>query len=70
MLNFSYTRNKAAFDEGYAFIVEYSDTLHPLSWSAVGPGSVVMDGPIQTVSATIPPGIAGRRFVRVRVMTP
>lgn len=70
MLNFSYTRNKAAFEGGYAFIVEYSDTLHPLSWNAVGPGTVVNDGPVQTVSAAIPQGPAGRRFVRVRVMTP
>ena len=70
MLDFTYTRNKAALDEGYAFTVEYSDTLAPNSWTSAGPGTVILDGPSQTVRTVIPDGSVGHRFIRLRVGAP
>ena len=69
-LEFIYTRNKAALDEGYAFTVEYSDTLAPNSWTSAGPGTVLLDGPSQSVRALIPEGSAGHRFIRLKVSAP
>jgi autotransporter-associated beta strand protein len=70
MLEFTYTRNKAAFDAGYLFVVQYSDTLAPNSWTSAGPASAVLDGPTQTVKVTLPAGSAGRRFMRLNVSAP
>ena len=69
-LEFTYTRNKAAFDEGYLFDVQYSDTLAPDSWTTAGPGSVILDGPSQSVRAVIPESSAGHRFIRLKVGAP
>ena len=70
-LDFTYTRNKAAFDEDYLFDVQYSDTLAPNSWtSATDPGTVILNGPPQSVRTVIPEGSAGRRFIRLKVGTP
>jgi len=68
-LAFHYTRDKAAFDAGYLFQVEYSDTLAD-PWTPAGPGSALHEGPPQSVRALIPAGPAGRRFVRLRVAAP
>jgi autotransporter-associated beta strand protein len=68
-VQFTYSRNKDAFDEGYLFDVEYSDTLAD-PWNSVGPGTVLLEGPPQSVRALIPKGSAGRRFIRLRVNAP
>jgi autotransporter-associated beta strand protein len=66
---FTYTRSKAAFDGGFGFDVQHSDTLAPDSWISIGPGTVIeTNGDLQTVTATIP--AADRRFVRLSVSTP
>ncbi len=67
-LEFSYTRSRAAFNSGYGFDVQFSDTLNP-PWTSVGPGIMIADGPLQSVTATIPLGNPSR-FARLRVNTP
>ena len=69
MLAFTYTRNRAAFDDGILFDVQYSDSL-AAPWTSAGPGTVETDGPAQSVRALIPAGPAGRRFVRLNVSAP
>jgi autotransporter-associated beta strand protein len=69
-LEFTYSRSKAAFDEGYGFTVEYSDTLAISQWIAFGPGSIVADGPLQTLKATIPTSANGTSFARLRITAP
>ena len=69
-LEFTYTRSKAAFDGGYGFDIQYSDTLAAASWTSMGPGNLTTDGPQQTVTATIPEGAAGRRFIRLQITSP
>ena len=69
-LTFTYQRNKAAVDAGYLFAVEYGDTLATGSWTGFGPGTVTVDGPLQSVAASIPDGPAGRRFARLKISTP
>lgn len=68
-LGFTYTRSKAAFDEGYGFTVEYSDTLAP-PWTSAGPGSIIIDGPLQTLEAIIPEGTSESRFARLKITSP
>jgi autotransporter-associated beta strand protein len=70
MLDFTYTRSKAAFDQGYIFSVEYSDTLAPNSWTSVGPGTVTAEGPTQSVTAAHPKALNHHRFTRLKVTTP
>jgi len=67
--NFTYTRNKAALADGFLFFVEYSDTLSP-PWSSVGAGTMITDGSIQTLTASIPQSTSGRRFIRLRITSP
>ena len=69
-LRFRYTRSKVALDEGFAFVVEFRDSLDAGPWSSAGAGTVLLDGPRQTVEAVVPAGSAGRRFVRLRVSAP
>lgn len=69
-LEFIYTRNKAALADGLVFAVEYSDVLSAGSWTSVGSGTVMTDGSVQTVKATIPAPTTGKRFVRLKVSTP
>jgi autotransporter-associated beta strand protein len=69
-IEFRYTRSKEALDAGYQFEIQHADSPGADPWTGAGPGTVEIDGPVQTVSATIAPGLAGRRFIRVRVMTP
>jgi autotransporter-associated beta strand protein len=68
-LEFTYTRSKAAFDDGLLFTVEYSDTLAP-PWTTAGAGTLLVDGSLQTLTATIPAAPGGRRFIRLRVVSP
>jgi autotransporter-associated beta strand protein len=69
-LEFTYIRNQAAFDQGYLFDVQHSDTLAPNSWTSAGPGTVLPEAPTQTVRALIPEGTTGRRFVRLKITAP
>jgi autotransporter-associated beta strand protein len=69
-MQFIYTRSKIAFDQGYLFDVQYSDTLAPDSWSSAGPGSVIIEAPAQSVRALIPAGTGGQRFIRLKVTAP
>lgn len=71
-LEFIYTRANRAMAEGVPFIVEWTDTLTALSWSAVGVTHQVLsdNGTVQQVKATVPAGSGGRRFVRLKVTAP
>jgi autotransporter-associated beta strand protein len=68
-LEFTYTRNRNAFNEGYLFNVEHSDNLIA-PWTSVGAGTVFVDGDLQTVKASIPAGPLGSRFVRLKTSPP
>ena len=72
-LDFSYTRSKAALNSGVSFIVEWSDTLLPDSWSTAGVVDAIDsenpgDSEIENRVATVPEGSTGKRFVRLRVL--
>jgi hypothetical protein len=67
-LEFTYARNRAALDDGCIFTVEHTDTLTP-PWTAFGPGTVMVDGPVQTVKAILPTGVPSR-FARLKVAAP
>ena len=70
-LTYNYTRASAADAAGVSFIVEWSDTLESDSWSSVGVSQETLsdNGTLQSVKATMPPGL-DRRFVRLRVTGP
>lgn len=67
LLYFTYTRNKQAMAE-VSYQVEWTDDLL-LAWSTAGVVETIVhdNGLIQTVTATLPAGPGGRRFVRLRV---
>lgn len=69
-LTFTYPRAKAAVASGATFVVEWSETLAPGSWSSTGVTEEVIsdDVLIQQVRATIPAGTGAKRFVRLRVI--
>jgi hypothetical protein len=70
-LQYTYTRRKTAPGEA-AFQLEWSDTLAN-NWSSIG----VIEGPPLSLSATsesvtaaIPSGSIGKRFLRLKVLIP
>jgi autotransporter-associated beta strand protein len=71
-LEFNYIRSKAAVLDGFAFTVEWSDTLHAAAWSNNGVSEITLsdDGTLQSIQATLPAGNAGKRFARLRTATP
>ncbi len=69
-LEFTYTRSKAALEDGFSFVVEFSDSLLPSSWASLGAGEVASDGPLQTVRAIAPNAPDGRRFLRLKITSP
>ncbi|MGC6467209.1 MAG: hypothetical protein ACON38_19345 [Akkermansiaceae bacterium] len=71
-IRFTYLRSKAALADGMGFQVEWSDTLLPGSWSAVGVVESVVGETeaTQSVVANLPTGNAGPRFIRLKVVTP
>lgn len=69
VIEFTYRRSRAAVQAGYRFTIEHGETLAE-PWTSVGAGMLVVDGPVQVVSAAIPKGGAKRRFVRLRVEAP
>ncbi|TAE77930.1 MAG: hypothetical protein EAZ65_04090 [Verrucomicrobia bacterium] len=66
-LLFQYTRSKTAVNEGFSFIVEWSDTLAAPWTPAVSDPPVSLDATRESVHTAIPAGPNGRRFVRVRI---
>jgi autotransporter-associated beta strand protein len=68
-IEFTYVRNRVALDDGWVFSVEHNDDLGA-SWVPVGAGSVVSDGPMQTVMAFVPTNGSARCFARLRVTAP
>lgn len=68
-LEFTYQRNRAAVDDGYSFSIESTTSLSG-SWNDSGPGSLISDGPLQTLKATIPADSDEKRFARLKVSTP
>jgi len=67
VLEFVYTRNKAATEIGFA--VKWSDTLAPESWSDAGVSvaSVEDQGATERVTVSVPRGTGDRRFLRLEV---
>jgi hypothetical protein len=66
---FIYQRNKAAMDDGVAFVVEWSDTMEEGTWSNTGVSEEVIaeDTWLQQVKAFIPAD-SNSRFARLRVV--
>lgn len=74
-LLFRYTRSLAALAEGVTFTVEWSDSLPGDPWSSVGVVDSIDpdnsgDGMVENRVATVPMGLEGKRFVRLRVTRP
>jgi alpha-tubulin suppressor-like RCC1 family protein len=70
-LALTYSRSKAAVLDGVSFIVEWSDTMAPGSWSNGGVVEAVSgQGDTDPVTATLPAGPGSGRFVRLRVVYP
>lgn len=66
---FTYNRSKAAVTGGVQFIVEWSDTLVDPNWNSVGVTESTQDnGNTEAVTATLPAGPLGQRFVQLRVV--
>lgn len=68
-IEYTYTRSKAALNDGTIFAVEWSDTMAAGSWSTSGVSQTILsdNGTVQQVRATVPMGTGGRRFVRLAV---
>jgi autotransporter-associated beta strand protein len=69
----TYTRSLAALADGVIFIVEWSETLAPDSWSVSGVTQAILtdDGTLQSVKATVPAGPAiPARYARLKVISP
>jgi hypothetical protein len=70
-MTFTYLRNKAAVSDGVVFSVEWSDTLAVGSWSSAGVTESPIDqGATELVTATLPTGSSGKRFVHLKVTRP
>jgi hypothetical protein len=71
-LEFVYPRSVSALAAGVTYTVEWSDSLSPAAWSTAGVSQQVIsdNGTLQQVKATLPAGLAGKRFVRLRVTLP
>ena len=71
-LEFTYTRSLAALNSGTTFSVEWSDTPDTGPWQNTGVSQTgsTNDGIVEVVKSTLPAGIAGSRFVRLRVAAP
>lgn len=70
ILWFRYERSKVAFDAGFAYDVEFTDSL--AFWTSLGPGEVVAgEGDRQTVAVILPLQSSERTaFARLRVTQP
>ena len=70
VLWFRYERSKVALDAGFAYDVEFTDSL--ALWTSLGPGEVVAgEGDRQTVAVILPlQSSEGNAFARLRVTQP
>lgn len=73
-LEFTYTRSKAAVLDGITFIVEWSSTFAPGSWSTTGiasqnPAPISQNATTETLKIFVPAG-SDKRFVRLEVTQP
>ncbi|MBX7212041.1 MAG: choice-of-anchor D domain-containing protein [Verrucomicrobiaceae bacterium] len=68
---FNYRRNKLSLAD-VIFQVEWSDTLAENDWHTTGVTEVIIsdDDSIQQITATVPAGTTGRRFVRLKMTRP
>lgn len=69
-ITFTYTPSAEAVAAGVTFTVEYTDTLDAASWKSdiVDQGNIAMSG--IPVTAVVPRGVTGRRFLHLRVTSP
>lgn len=69
---YTYTRSVSAVNAGAVFTVEWSDSLAANSWSTAGVSSAILsdNGTVQTVKATMPAGLGGKRFAHLKVTAP
>ena len=72
MIEFFYTRAKAAIADGITFNVEWSDDLSSPNWSSVGVTEQIIsdDGTLQNVKASVSNGNGTRRFLHLEVISP
>ena len=72
MIEFFYTRAKAAINDGITFNVEWSDDLSSPNWNTVGVSEEILsdDGTLQQIKASVPAGNETRRFLRLKVIEP
>jgi len=68
VIEFNYTRSLDALAGGLGFVVEWSDTLAPNTWSSAGVTEQILtdNGTTQVVKASLGSG-SGRRFFRLRI---
>lgn len=67
-LEYSYTCSKAALNDGVTFTAEWTDNPAGGPWSTDGVTTTVVDHvTTETVTATVPAGPNGRRFMRLRI---
>ncbi|MBL9131306.1 MAG: hypothetical protein JNG86_08915 [Verrucomicrobiaceae bacterium] len=71
-VEFSYTRSTAAVNAGAVFAVQWSDGMASNDWHATGVTQTMTggDATTQQMTATVPAGTGGRRFVRLHVTAP
>lgn len=69
-LTFTYTPSATAVTDGVTFTVEYNDTLNAGSWASdiVNQGTIGSGG--IPVTATVPKGASGTRFLRLKIESP
>jgi hypothetical protein len=69
MIEFRYTRSKAAMADGVTFQVKWSDTLLPGSWSMAGVTESMgrEDAEVQERVAEVPMGTSGARFMHLEI---
>jgi hypothetical protein len=72
MIEFFYSRAKAAIADGITFNVEWSDDLSSPNWSSVGVTEEIIsdDGTLQQVKASLSDGNGTRRFLHLKVISP
>jgi hypothetical protein len=68
-LEYTYSRDMAAKENGINYQIEWSDTLETGSWSSetVVEQITSTEAALETVKASVPAGSGGKRFLRLRV---
>lgn len=71
VLQYTYTRSKAALAAGITFAVQWTDSLNPANWTNNNvTESAVDQGLTELVTATVPAPTGAARFVRLMVTDP